>query len=634
MSMTLFLVNFFDARYLEDLEIIEMTKTRSVCIKKHGSLLPFICILLNVLLTTFFIDVKTAYSQVSLSSSHIKNDVVISHDGKSETYTLIRHAYDEMQWYYIPNSPRLGEVKINGVTSPEINLLQYKYRSRNDQTGLVEAAQLSFSVTLALPTSVYEALRTKLESFGGKGQNLKLAPLPIKRSEAVIYLPQKGDLVTHVQGDGVAGNYESQKVVFLVSLTKAGADFAEALIKGPTGIPIAFTITYQGLTPPSRLEVTADYKKIASHYSKDIQLRRGATVFGLFGVGSGIGWKSVEESLARDGALIIKRDKNEEVSDESMESIMQGVLKRINDNVFQTLSPPDKNIEAASVDKAAFAKKWFSLGYNGEFKKFRETSQYTDKFIYEGRNLTERRMLVSGFLGVGTYSKEVQEKVVTVVPESDSQAYLILPPVGTIPGLSQYVLETSLSINEEPKSSQSALWTPKNNWESRGIPTSIMRFDIPRGTDKANVKLVFKHRYIQNQNSVEIKTVKPFLSGDVMVFPPETAVGFVELDTIALPWVTANNDGKLLKVQASMESNGKVYGCIIRPEHHNEITLYPKPYVWILPKKEIDDVTNKITVTLLFEYGDGTTVRKTIDNIKDTDPSLSISLFRIAKKAQ
>jgi len=58
------------------------------------------------------------YGQASLAGENILDTIDI--DGT--LYTCVRDAMKEEQWYYIPNSPRLVEHKVNGKMIPKFTL--------------------------------------------------------------------------------------------------------------------------------------------------------------------------------------------------------------------------------------------------------------------------------------------------------------------------------------------------------------------------------------------------------------------------------------------------------------------------------------------------------------------------------
>ncbi|UCF98449.1 MAG: hypothetical protein JSV89_02685, partial [Spirochaetaceae bacterium] len=64
------------------------------------------------------------YGQASLAGENILDTIDI--DGT--LYTCVRDALKEDQWYYIPNSPRLVEHRVQGKMMPKFTLVRYQYK--------------------------------------------------------------------------------------------------------------------------------------------------------------------------------------------------------------------------------------------------------------------------------------------------------------------------------------------------------------------------------------------------------------------------------------------------------------------------------------------------------------------------
>ncbi len=97
-----------------------------------------------LLLTGFLILSAQVYGQASLAGENIIDTIEI--DGT--LYTCVRDAMKEDQWYYIPNSPRLVENKIDGKMVPKFTLVRFQYK---EGTRFVEGGVLQFEVNMALP---------------------------------------------------------------------------------------------------------------------------------------------------------------------------------------------------------------------------------------------------------------------------------------------------------------------------------------------------------------------------------------------------------------------------------------------------------------------------------------------------
>ena len=210
-------------------------------------------------LSILFASRQATHSQASLAAENVVDDIKITINGQTDTYTLIRDGRVEDQWYYVPNQPRIVERAVQGRIEPEFTMLRYQFPNPNDSEALIEDGLLQFAATLAAPPEAVMQMRAALAAKKGiSANNLRLAALPLKASEVALYTPsvpnQTSKLLADApQGGGIAPIFANQKMVFSVSVTKAGSDVMEAVVRGNSGIPVVVTYTYLGLPPPPAL---------------------------------------------------------------------------------------------------------------------------------------------------------------------------------------------------------------------------------------------------------------------------------------------------------------------------------------------------------------------------------------------
>ncbi|MEP6682867.1 MAG: hypothetical protein ABJA35_06390 [Parafilimonas sp.] len=210
---------------------------------------------------------KESFSQPNLESNAVR-EIIIKYDNKEESYTLLQDAVNKSQWYYIPKEPRLNEILIDGKPNPEFTLLRYQFVDPQSTSHSFDGGIMQFSIVLSPEPKALKSLDSTAKMEIGN-PNLSLAALPLKSAQASIYTLGGDDssrLVSKSFGTGLFPTFASQKAPFALYLTRWGADINDALIGNSvvsnTGIPIAITFTYQGLTPPASLKIMANYHKI------------------------------------------------------------------------------------------------------------------------------------------------------------------------------------------------------------------------------------------------------------------------------------------------------------------------------------------------------------------------------------
>jgi hypothetical protein len=586
-----------------------------------------------------------AHSQPSLSADDTK-ELVIEYSGKKESFTLLRDATNRSQWYYVPNEPRLTEKIINGVANPELTLLRYQFVDPGSQGHSFDGGILQFAVNLSPDENGLTALKAALKSeldaaVGGSPANLSLAPLPLKSAQASIYTLGGGDssrLISKSFGTGLFPTFASQKAPFVLYLTKWGADINDALIgnsvSSNTGVPVAVTLTYQGLTPPAHLRIKANYSKIFDHYSQDKTFAAKVSYFGLFGASTQMRWSTINERLSANGALIVEKITNEEISDENMNKVMQDVMKRINDQILQILSPPP-SIPPASADMPSFNDRFGGVGYNVSTKNVHFDASFVDEFTWDERKLVVRSTLAGGFIGLGKYPQEIRNRAVQFVPSFDwDMAYFVLPDIGLLSQLQQVQISTELKNAEAHVSTQSGKWTPTKGW--RKLPDdrdsiSTLDFSITdllhNGVNRNNLKFITTTTVLQAGRQTILKDTQNVVQGSIPIAPPSEGLSTIVFDPADLQFKNINTSaGRLLRVSVSLKVKDKIYSDVIQPKLDNAQYKFPNALVWVVKNEDL--ASGAIKATLKFDYTSGSTpLTKTIvidDFLKEAGDGLNL----------
>ncbi len=586
-----------------------------------------------------------AKSQPSLLSGDMQ-ELVIQYNGKEESFTVVKDAFNNSQWYYIPNTPRLNEVKINNRTTPEISLLRYQFADETVAGGIKDGGILQFSVSLSPEPAALLALKTELiaklsDAAGGIAPNISLAPLPVKSATATIYSPTDNTIVSNAFGTGNFPIFASQKAPFVLYLTKQGADINDALMGGSTssntGIPVVIEFSFYGLTPPASLRVKANYRKIFKHYSEDKVLKTKASYYGLFGASSTMRWTNIKEKLQVNGALTVEKIGSQEISEENMDIVMQGVMKRINDNIFQMMSPPPA-IPPATSGTPKVSGRFASAGYNASFKKVELISELDEEFTWTERKIVERKTIAGGFIGVGQYPDDIKKTIAQFVPGFNWQtAHFILPEPGNQPELSQVTIKTELLKNGVSVASRTALWSPAASWKSipGNRPVSNLDFAIApylnSGSTPSDLKFKTTTTLLQAGKQLVLESVQDLVNGGIPVTPPEVGITPVIFDPSDLLFKNIIPSEKLIRVQVQMKIGNLEYSKTIQPKFTEGNYSQPQPVSWLVKKSAIE--SNPVSVTLKYEYA-GNTPSKTItmEDLKLTEPALNYLLRDPAKQ--
>ena len=590
-------------------------------------------------LIAIFCTCNFSFSQPSLASGDM-DELVIIINGQEESYTVVRDALKKLQWYYIPNTPRLNEVKINNQANPEISLIRYQFADEASPGGMKEGGIVQFSVTLSAAPQALQFLKNSLEArlaarMGGVTPIINLAPLPLKSANATIYSPTDNTIISNVFGTGSFPIFASQKAPFVLYLTKQGSDINDALIGNSvtsnTGIPLIIEFTFHGLTPAASLHIKANYRKIFNHYSEDKVFAARASYYGLFGASSSMRWTTIKEKLQVNGALTVEKITNTEISEENMDAVMQGIMKRINDNIMQVMSPPPV-IPPATAATPKLSGRFGSAGYNASFKTVEMISELDDEFIWNERKIIERKTVAGGFIGIGTYPEDIRKRVVQFVPGFSWQsAHFILPPITNLPDLTQVTIKTDMMKSNAVVSTKTAIWTPIENWKSvpGNKPISTLDFAITTyiNNDILASDLSFKTTttLLQGDRQIVLVSDQPLVNGGIPVTPPEIGITSIILDPSDLAFKNVDPTAKLLRVQISMQLGADNYIKTIQPKLVGGNYTFPLPITWTV--KKIDVQNNPVKIKLKFEYSGGNESKTLIiGDLKQTEPALNFLL--------
>jgi hypothetical protein len=224
--------------------------------------------------------------------------------------------------------------------------------------------------------------------------------MPLKSAKVSLRSPLQGELVSSQSQSGWIGPFTaSQKMAFLLELTSNGADVYEKLTRGNSGVLVSVEISYLGLMPKAGLEVTVDWDQAYRHYSLDTRFRaRAVTANTLADVAR------IREELIHAGALKIAVSGDQNFGTAKMDEYIQPLLKRINDEVLEPIKPtrldPDKSGEPGTG------------GYDVAIKNRSEVKKGSEQIDFRLRQITERRTIAAGFVGIGKFPREVQDRLV------------------------------------------------------------------------------------------------------------------------------------------------------------------------------------------------------------------------------
>ncbi len=572
-------------------------------------------------ITCFSVQVS---STASLAAENRIDDIVVKVNGVEESYTVVRDAQNELQWYTIPGSVNAYTRTINGVTEPDFALIRYQFKDPDNAQAMLEGGLLQFAATTAISPEAQTQLKAAITAKVGKNKAIRISPIPFNEANVNIYSPGSGKLIAGAaQGAGIAPLH-GKKMVFSIPMTKVGADVYEELVNGNTGIPVVIDYSFNGLTPPAGFRVEVDWDQTYKHYSKDQKFAAKASYMGLVGGSTNIDKQKIRETLLKEKCINVLVTEGESYSKEDIDKYLEPILSRINKEIMAEFAPPEKVIPAKSRGTSASGK-YFSAAYSSSIKDISQVKKGTEIIDFTVRKHQVRKSVVSGFIGIGRYSKEIKERLVSIVPLGPWQsAFFLLPNVGGSSelGITQVDLEIGLSDNEQVRQSQVVVWTPDGGWKDRnGKLRTVLSFALmgltASGFDVTKAKFKTKAQITLKREVLTVNQTMSVFDGETAIRTPLTAVDVVAVDGSLLSWNRIDNVSNLAAVNVKLQSGDRVFSGRLKPWRIDGNWTEPSPFYWLIPKGE-----QPVTASINYLYNNGKR-KNWVDNGKDLLKELS-----------
>lgn len=562
-------------------------------------------------LTVALLSATHAYSQASLVAEDTIDDLKVTTNSLSETFTVVRDAFERDQWYYVPDTPRLYERIYNGTIQPEFTLIKYNFDDPQHPGSFLSGGLLQFAASLSIPADIVEQLRKQVETRTHQGpEHVRLAAMPMKSSQVSLYTPQAGTLLASApNGAGLGPTFESQKLVFSIPLTEIGADVYSGLTTSNTGVPVRVDYSYYGTTPPAGFTVTVHWDQTFSHYSSDSQFRAQASWFGLYGASYSSSSKSILENLINNHCVDVKITTGENFTMEQVQGYLQPILARINSELLDASKPPDKVDPAQAPSAGGGGGVIASASYSVAMKNVNQHKSGDETFDFHVTSIVERHTVVQGEIGIGAYSPEIQKKLVFFATGTFHRSYLTLPVISSDDALGVSSATVSVKLiggsPERELATRSATWSPQGGWSDG---TAFLAFELDSyqldGAELSALKLAIDTTVNMRKGSpLQYTETIPAFNGKLpIVKPPQNEIDIVSIDATHLKWQDLDASSNLTQINVVETSGNRTYSTTIAPPNENGKWTLPKVSYWVVHNGD------PIIVKLTFKLADGKTV--------------------------
>lgn len=539
-----------------------------------------------------------ARSQASIAAENIADTVTFSYVDatgakQAADVTIVRDEREVDQWYYVPSSPVLVTTKVGEQAVPQFTLVRYDYPDPTNPQTIVRAGLLNFSARLSLPPEALGAMMdaAKKEVAKRKGQavadKIRIAALPINGATVSLY-SSDSKLVGVADGTGTAPTFASQTMAFSLPLTQLGTAVFDELVKSPAGIRTAVKFTYNGMTPKCGYEVIADYQQARDYYSKNEKFAARASYYGLFGGSVSSETTDIRDQLVQAGALKTKVLASNECPAERLDTLMQPILKRMNDQVLEVFRPPEK-IDPAQAGTPSTGGYFGGVGYSVAVKKVSELKKLNETVSFEQATIVERTTVAQGFIGIGGYPTSIRESLVLTVDGTvNPGTYIAFPQVPQ--GVDRVDLDVRLSARDQHfGTGQYQYLRSSNSWknlQTGGTPDRIS-FSLA-GIEQAFGKSGLKDAQLSitkvlstQQDSSKSVSSAPVSQGSAALELQQGLFG-IRLSPSAVPFRQLGGD--IMRVQVTATAGDKTKSYVFQALNANGVWQAPPDEYFFAPQ--------------------------------------------------
>lgn len=504
----------------------------------------------------------SALAQASLVAGNTITGVSVqvkTPDGSDETqtFTLVRDARVPEQWYYFPNQPRLTENVIGGARIPELTLIRFTAPQSDGQ--ITSAAILTFAVTLGASGEALEKLKSRLKQevqylAAIDPNNLRLSPIPINSASAAVYSPSTGGLVAEADSNSVVVPTDGNgKVVFAMKLNDVGGDVYKSLLDGTAGVPVWIKYNFNGTTPPAGFKVTVNWDQAYSFYSKDEKFRASASYFGWFSASASSDRTTIRDQLIQSGAVKVEAITGGTFSQEILDSYLQPIVKRLNDQLLQQLQPPSK-IDPASVSTPSSSGFFGGAGYSVAVKDVSMVKKGSETWDFSFSSIIERAGAANGLVSVRTYTPEARKMAVMSVDAGQwDRVYYAMPRVPG--GVDSATLRVRLRAADQVITDRYFNWKQSTGWVNAqgNQPLNGVWISLLAHADADKKTLVWDNSYdfSVGQFTVNSKVSIP-IDGDAPLVSPSDLMRVIRTTGDGLEFESTSGVAKLVSVDISL----------------------------------------------------------------------------------
>lgn len=307
--------------------------------------------------------------------------------------------------------------------------------------------------------------------------------------------------------------------------------------------------------------------------------------------------------MTQSGALKIDVLASNECPPERLDTLMQPILKRINDQVLETFRPPE-SIPPAQAGTPSTDGFFGGAGYTVAVKNVSELKKLAETISFEQATIVERTTVAQGFIGIGNYPESTRKDLVIVVDGTiNPGTYLALPQVPE--GIDRVDLDVRLTARGEAfGTGQYQFLRQSNSWknlQSGAVPDrisfSLAGIEQRFGKDAVqDARLSVTKTLATPQDKIQVVQTAPVAQGTAALDLQDELFG-VRLSASALPFKQMGGDYVRAEVTAKAGDKSKYY--VFQAINANGVWQAPADAFFFVSQKD-----TPIELTIQFTQSD------------------------------
>jgi hypothetical protein len=241
--------------------------------------------------------------------------------------------------------------------------------------------------------------------------------------------------------------------------------------------------------------------------------------------------------------------------------------------------------------------------------------------------------IAGGFVGLGRYSKEIKDRLVTIVPQGKwESAFFILPSVSDDDniGIGQVDLQVGLKSKNKSYNTQVVVWNKEKGWVDKdGRQRSVMVFPLMEfakdDQELKSIRFDVTANITVGKEVLQVNQELKTINGESAVSTPLALVDVISVQPDMLSFRTLNPASTLDFASITLTDGTRRFSKNLRPFSQGGTPVQPKPIYWLIAKNV--GSPSAVKADIVFNLSDGSTVKWKQNQKNLYDPEIGLDIL-------